>query len=133
MKFRQLGKSTLRVSEVSLGSWLTYGAGVERSQAAACVRQALELGINLIDTANVYGRGAAETFLGEALAGVPRDSYVLATKPFFPMSPPTGDCRARRSRSSSTLRSPASAPTTSICTNATATTQIPRRRRRWRR
>jgi aryl-alcohol dehydrogenase-like predicted oxidoreductase len=86
MKFRQLGKSTLRVSEVSLGSWLTYGAGVERSQEAACVRQALEFGINLIDTANVYGRGAAETFLGEALAGVPRDSYVLATKLFFPMS-----------------------------------------------
>lgn len=86
MKFRLLGSSTLRVSEVSLGSWLTYGAGVERSQAAACVRQALELGINLIDTANVYGRGAAETLLGEALAGVPRDSYILATKLFFPMS-----------------------------------------------
>jgi aryl-alcohol dehydrogenase-like predicted oxidoreductase len=86
MKFRQLGSSTLRVSEIALGSWLTYGAGVERSQAAACVNQALELGINLIDTANVYGRGAAESFLGEALASVPRDSYVLATKLFFPMS-----------------------------------------------
>jgi aryl-alcohol dehydrogenase-like predicted oxidoreductase len=86
MKFRQLGSSALRVSEVSLGSWLTYGGGVERAQAAACVRQALDLGINLLDTANVYGRGAAETFLGEALAGVPRDSYVLATKLFFPMS-----------------------------------------------
>ena len=68
MKFRLLGSSTLRVSEVSLGSWLTYGGGVERSQAAACVRQALGVGINLIDTANVYGRGAAETLLGEALA-----------------------------------------------------------------
>ena len=86
MKFRLLGSSALRVSEVSLGSWLTYGGGVERSQAAACVRQALGVGINLIDTANVYGRGAAETLLGEALAGVPRDSYVLATKLFFPMS-----------------------------------------------
>jgi 1-deoxyxylulose-5-phosphate synthase len=87
MKFRTLGNSELRVSEIALGSWLTYGAGVERAQAAACVRQALDLGINLIDTANVYGRGAAESFLGEALAGVPREAYVLATKVFFPMSP----------------------------------------------
>jgi len=86
MRFRELGSSNLRVSEIALGSWLTYGGGVQRSQAAACVKQALELGINLIDTANVYGRGAAESFLGEVLAGVPRDSYVLATKLFFPMS-----------------------------------------------
>jgi 1-deoxyxylulose-5-phosphate synthase len=86
MKFRELGSSTLRVSEIALGSWLTYGGGVERSRAAACVKQALELGINLIDTANVYGRGAAESFLGEVLAGISRDSYVLATKLFFPMT-----------------------------------------------
>lgn len=86
MKYRKLGSSDLTVSEISLGSWLTYGVGVERERAAACVRRALELGVNLIDTANVYGRGAAETFLGETLAGVPRDSYVLATKVFFPMS-----------------------------------------------
>ncbi len=50
------------------------------------MRRALDLGITLIDTANVYGRGAAETLMGEALQGVPRDRYVLATKPFFPMS-----------------------------------------------
>ncbi len=86
MKYRKLGSSDLTVSEISLGSWLTYGVGVERERAAACVRRALELGVNLIDTANVYGRGAAETFLGETLAGVPRDSYVLATKLYFPMS-----------------------------------------------
>ena len=86
MKYRKLGASDLNVSEVSLGSWLTYGVGVERDKAAACVHRAFELGINFIDTANVYGRGAAESFLGEALAGRPRDSYVLATKVFFPMS-----------------------------------------------
>jgi aryl-alcohol dehydrogenase-like predicted oxidoreductase len=80
MKYRQLGASDLRVSEISLGSWLTFGVGVERDNAAACVDRAFELGINFIDTANVYGRGAAERFLGEALAGRPRDSYVLATK-----------------------------------------------------
>lgn len=86
MRYRRLGASDLQVSEISLGSWLTYGVGVDTAPAAACVRKALDLGINLIDTANVYGRGAAETFLGEALAGVPRDSYVLATKLFGQMS-----------------------------------------------
>ncbi len=86
MKYRKLGASDLSVSEISLGSWLTFGVGVERDKAAACVDRAFELGINFIDTANVYGRGAAETFLGEALAARPRDSYVLATKVFFPMS-----------------------------------------------
>jgi aryl-alcohol dehydrogenase-like predicted oxidoreductase len=86
MKYRRLGSSELMVSEISLGSWLTYGVGVERDRAAACVDKAFDLGINLIDTANVYGRGAAETFLGEALSGRPRDSYLLATKVYFPMS-----------------------------------------------
>jgi aryl-alcohol dehydrogenase-like predicted oxidoreductase len=86
MRYRQLGSSDLKVSEISLGSWLTYGVGVERSNAIDCVNRAFELGINFIDTANVYGRGAAETVLGEALAGRPRDSYVLATKVFGEMS-----------------------------------------------
>src|ERR687885_2766476 len=86
MRYRQLGSSDLQVSEISLGSWLTYGGGVERERAEACVAKAFELGINFIDTANVYGRGAAEEFLGEVLAGRPRDSYVLATKLYFPMS-----------------------------------------------
>ncbi len=86
MKYRRLGASDLEVSEISLGSWLTYGVGVERDRARACVDRAFELGINFIDTANVYGRGAAESFLGEALKDRKRDSYVLATKVFFPMS-----------------------------------------------
>jgi len=86
MEFRQLGDSDLQVSAISLGSWLTFGVGVERDQAEACVRRAFDVGINFLDTANAYGRGAAESFLGEVLDGVPRDSYVLATKVFFPMS-----------------------------------------------
>ena len=86
MKYRKLGASDLEVSEISLGSWLTYGVGVEADRARACLDRAFEVGINFIDTANVYGRGAAETFLGEALAGRARDSYLLATKLYFPMS-----------------------------------------------
>ena len=86
MRFRQLGSSDLQVSEISLGSWLTYGGGVERERAEACVSRAFEVGINFIDTANVYAGGRAEEFLGEVLAGRPRDSYVLATKLFGAMS-----------------------------------------------
>jgi aryl-alcohol dehydrogenase-like predicted oxidoreductase len=86
MRYRRLGSSDLHVSEISLGSWLTYGVGVERERAAACIDTAFGLGINLIDTANVYGRGAAEEFLGEALFKRPRESYILATKLYFPMS-----------------------------------------------
>jgi len=75
------------VSEISLGSWLTYGGGVERERAEACVGRAFEVGVNFIDTANVYAGGEAETFLGEVLAGRERSSYVLATKLYFPMTP----------------------------------------------
>jgi aryl-alcohol dehydrogenase-like predicted oxidoreductase len=85
MRRRRLGSSALMVSEIALGSWLTYGGGVEREQAEACVAKAFEVGIDFIDTANVYARGAAEEFLGEVLADRPRDSYVLATKLFWPM------------------------------------------------
>ncbi len=86
MEYRRLGDSDLTVSEIALGSWLTYGAGVEQDAARACLHAAFDAGINFIDTANVYGRGAAEQVLGELLADIPRDRYVLATKLFFPMT-----------------------------------------------
>jgi aryl-alcohol dehydrogenase-like predicted oxidoreductase len=89
VRYRQLGSSDLQVSEIALGSWLTYGGGIDSSQAEACVAKAFEVGINFIDTANVYSGGKAEEFLGEVLADRPRDSYVLATKVFFQM--PDGD------------------------------------------
>jgi len=86
MRYRQLGSSDLHVSEISLGSWMTYGGAVGRELAEACVKAAFDAEINFIDTANVYSGGRAEEFLGEVLADRPRDSYVLATKLFFPMS-----------------------------------------------
>jgi aryl-alcohol dehydrogenase-like predicted oxidoreductase len=86
MEFRKLGSSSIEVSEISLGSWLTYGAGVEREHTEACTRAAFDAGINFFDTANVYGGGAAETAWGEVLKEFKRDSYILATKVFFPMS-----------------------------------------------
>jgi aryl-alcohol dehydrogenase-like predicted oxidoreductase len=86
VKFRPLGDSNIEVSEISLGSWLTYGIGVEREHTEACTRAAFDAGINFFDTANVYGQGAAESVWGEVLKDFERDSYVLATKVFFPMS-----------------------------------------------
>jgi aryl-alcohol dehydrogenase-like predicted oxidoreductase len=86
MKYRQLGNSELQVSEIALGSWLTYGVGVDAGKSRACLSTAFDCGINFIDTANIYGKGAAESFLGDALHGIARDSYVLATKLFFPMT-----------------------------------------------
>ncbi len=86
MQYRDLGDSGIRVSAICLGSWLTYGVGVDDSDGRACVDAAFDAGIDFIDTANVYGIGAAEAFLGRALKGRARDSYILATKLFFPMS-----------------------------------------------
>src|SRR6059058_6184326 len=86
MRYRQLGLSDLQVSEISLGSWLTYGGGVERAEAEACVAKAFDVGINFFDTANVYARGGAESFLGGILGHRPRDSFILATKLYFPVN-----------------------------------------------
>ena len=101
MEYRRLGASDLVISEISLGSWLTYGGYVERERAAACVDRAFEVGINFFDTANVYGRGAAESFLGEVLSRRPRSSYYLATKAYFPMSPTDKGLSARQIRKQS--------------------------------
>src|SRR3954452_22907804 len=86
MQYRKLGTSDIEVSEISLGSWLTYGHGIERDKTEACTRAAFEAGITFFDTANVYGSGAAEAVWGEILSEFDRSSYVLATKLYFPMS-----------------------------------------------
>lgn len=86
MRYRKLGSSDLEVSEIALGSWLTYAGGIEADQTRACTDAAFEAGINFFDTANIYGRGAAETAWGEILSGRPRDSYILATKVWGQMS-----------------------------------------------
>jgi aryl-alcohol dehydrogenase-like predicted oxidoreductase len=86
VRYRKLGSSDLEVSEIALGSWLTYAGGIEAEQTRACTGAAFEAGINFFDTANVYGRGAAESAWGEILSHRPRDSYVLATKVWGQMS-----------------------------------------------
>jgi voltage-dependent potassium channel beta subunit len=85
MEYRHLGRAGVKVSAISLGSWLTYGSAVEEQTAINCIHQAYELGINFFDTANVYNRGEAEKTVGRALQAYPRSSYVLATKVYFAM------------------------------------------------
>ena len=87
MQQRRLGDSDIDVSVIALGSWLTYGGGVSRTRTEACTRAAFDAGITFFDTANVYGRGAAERAWGEILRDYPRDSFAIATKLFYPMSP----------------------------------------------
>ena len=91
MKYRRLGRSGTQVSEVILGSWLTFGSSVDEKATAACVKAALDVGIQTFDTADVYALGAAERALGKALAGVPRKDVVLATKCFWPTGPGPND------------------------------------------
>lgn len=85
MEYRKLGNSGLKVSEISLGSWLTYGGYIADDPAVRSIEQAYDLGVNFFDTANVYERGEAEKVMGKALSRYPRDSYVLATKVFNKM------------------------------------------------
>jgi voltage-dependent potassium channel beta subunit len=85
MKYRRLGNSGLKVSEISLGSWLTYGKTVEDNTAEKTIHKAYELGINFFDSANVYERGEGERVMAGALKEYPRESYVITTKAFWPM------------------------------------------------
>ncbi|SET17719.1 voltage-dependent potassium channel beta subunit, animal [Salinibacillus kushneri] len=85
MEYRKLGRTGLKVSEISLGSWLTYGNSIEKDTATKVIDKAYELGINSFDTANFYAAGEAEKIVGDALSKYPRESFVLATKVFWPM------------------------------------------------
>jgi aryl-alcohol dehydrogenase-like predicted oxidoreductase len=91
MEYRHLGKYGVNVSEVALGSWLTFGNATENEMAEACIDRAYEIGINFFDTANVYAGGRSEEVVGRALSKFPRSSYVLATKVFGAMGPGPND------------------------------------------
>jgi aryl-alcohol dehydrogenase-like predicted oxidoreductase len=91
MEFRRLGRSGLKVSEISYGNWLTHGSQVEADQATACVREALEVGITTFDTADVYAGTRAESVLGEALKGERREGLEIFTKVYWPTGPGQND------------------------------------------
>ncbi|MFW9995721.1 MAG: aldo/keto reductase family protein [Candidatus Odinarchaeota archaeon] len=93
MKYRNLGKSGLKISEISIGAWLTYGGSVENEIAAACVTKAIESGINFIDIADVYARGKAEEVIGDIISDETynRKDLVISSKVFWPMSENVND------------------------------------------
>jgi aryl-alcohol dehydrogenase-like predicted oxidoreductase len=87
MEFRYLGRSGLKVSEITYGNWITHGSQVENDVAGACVRAALDAGITTFDTADAYANTAAEEVLGDALAGERRESLEIFTKVYWPTGP----------------------------------------------
>ena len=93
MEYRRLGRSGLKLSEIALGSWLTYGSAVEADAAKACIRAAYENGINHFDCALVYGAEPhqAEKVVGEALKEFPRHTYTVTSKAFWKVGPSTYD------------------------------------------
>lgn len=91
MKYRNLGRNGLRISEISLGGWLTYGDSVGDETAKACLRTAVEQGINFIDLADVYAHGEAERVVGEWLRDYQRSDLVISSKTFWPMSDNVND------------------------------------------
>lgn len=87
MDFRYLGHSGLKISSIVYGNWITHGSQVENDVATSCVRAALDAGITTFDTADVYANTAAETVLGDALAGERRESLEILTKVYWPTGP----------------------------------------------
>ena len=91
MQYVNMGHSGLKVSRLSIGSWLTFGSSVDAPGTERCVRAALDGGVNVIDTADIYARGGAEEALGTFLPSLTRHKLVLATKLFWPMSDDPND------------------------------------------
>ncbi|MCZ2804397.1 aldo/keto reductase family protein [Modestobacter sp. VKM Ac-2983] len=91
MEFRHLGRSGLKISEITYGNWITHGGQVEAEAANACVRAALDAGITTFDTADVYAGGRAEEVLGAALAGERRSGIELFSKVYWPTGPGRND------------------------------------------
>jgi aryl-alcohol dehydrogenase-like predicted oxidoreductase len=91
LNYRRLGRYGLKISEVSLGGWLTHGRSIDDATTEAIVHRAFHLGVNFFDTADVYHRGAAEESLGRAIRSLRREALVLGTKCYFPMSESPND------------------------------------------
>jgi aryl-alcohol dehydrogenase-like predicted oxidoreductase len=87
MQFRYLGRSGLKISEITYGNWLTHGSQVENDIARQCVQAALDAGITTFDTADAYANTKAEVVLGEALASTRRESLEIFTKVYWPTGP----------------------------------------------
>ena len=91
MKYRKMGKSGLKISEIAIGAWLTYGHSVEAKTAEAIIKKAIDLGVNFVDIADIYAKGKAEEVVGRAIQGFQRSDLVISSKVFWPMSDDVND------------------------------------------
>ncbi len=97
MHYRRLGRSGLKVSEISLGAWVTFGSQIDDTIAADLIHKAFDEGINFFDNADIYARGQAETVMGKAIADMPREQLVISSKVFWPtMEGPNGRGLSRK-------------------------------------
>ncbi len=97
MHYRRLGKSGLKVSEISLGTWITFGNQVDEKTASDLIHMAYDQGVNYFDNADVYADGKAETVMGKAIQDLPRESLLISSKVFWPTMPgPNGRGLSRK-------------------------------------
>ncbi|MEK6256621.1 MAG: aldo/keto reductase, partial [Chloroflexota bacterium] len=97
MHYRRLGKSGIKVSEISLGAWVTYGSQVDEKASIDIMRSAYDQGINFFDNSDAYAKGAAETVMGKAIKDLPREGLVISSKVFWPtMTGPNGRGLSRK-------------------------------------
>ncbi|MEW5794987.1 MAG: aldo/keto reductase family protein [Candidatus Zixiibacteriota bacterium] len=97
MKYRRLGKYGIKVSEISLGAWLTFGNSVDAKRTAEIVHAAVDAGVNYLDLADIYARGEAEKVVGQAIRGMTRSNLVISSKLYWPMSDNVNDrCLSRK-------------------------------------
>ena len=97
MHYRRLGRSGLKISEISLGAWVTFGSQVDEETSIELIQAAYEAGVNFFDNADIYANGQAELVMGKALKNMPREALVLSSKVFWPTMPgPNGRGLSRK-------------------------------------
>jgi len=97
MHYRRMGRSGLKVSEIALGAWVTFGSQISEQTASDLIHAAYEEGVNYFDNADVYAGGQAETVMGKAIQDLPREALVLSSKVFWPTMPgPNGRGLSRK-------------------------------------
>jgi voltage-dependent potassium channel beta subunit len=97
MHYRRLGRSGLKISEISLGAWVTFGDQIDEKTANDLIHAAYDAGINFFDNADIYANGQAETVMGDAIKDMPREALVISSKVFWPTMPgPNGRGLSRK-------------------------------------
>lgn len=97
MHYRRLGRSGLKVSEISLGAWVTFGSQIDETTASEIIHTAYDEGVNYFDNADAYGNGQAEIVMGKAIKDIPREALVISSKVFWPTMPgPNGRGLSRK-------------------------------------